>query len=91
MRRVLHGLRSDARSYAVELTRDLGVSDFAEDLAKLAQRPRGTDLMTLVDALGNYAESSPLARQALQKLAARTDPVGHAARELVQRTGLVRG
>lgn len=90
VRRVLHGLRSDARSFAVELTRDLGVNDFAEDLVKLAQRPRGADLMTLVDALGSYASSSPQARQALERLAARTDAVGHAARELVQRTGLAR-
>jgi HEAT repeat protein len=90
LRRVLHALRGDARSYAVELTRDLGVNDFVEDLAKLAQRPRGADLLTVVDALGSYAPSSPEARAALESLAARDDSVGHAARELVQRTGRAR-
>ena len=91
LRRVLHGLRSDARSYAVELTRDLDASELGGDLARLAERPRGTDLLTLVDALGHHAPRSAPARSALERLAARSDVVGHAARELVQRTAVERG
>jgi len=91
LRRVLHGLRSDARSYAVELTRDLDVIDFVEDLVKLARRPRGADLLTVVDALGRYAPDSAPARAALERLAARDDAAGHAARELAQRPGPARG
>ncbi len=85
LRRVLHGLRSDARSYAVELARDLGEISLVEDLTRLASRPRGTDLLTLIDALGTYASTSPAAQTALEKLAARNDPIGQAARETASR------
>ncbi|MFT3922816.1 MAG: HEAT repeat domain-containing protein [Myxococcales bacterium] len=92
LRRVLHGLRSEARSYAVELTRELAANaELGADLARLADRPRGADLLALVDALAHHAVHSPPARSALERLAARSDAVGHAARELVQRTAFERG
>ncbi len=85
LRRVLHGLRSDARSYAIELARDLGENSLVTDLIRLASRPRGADLLTLIDALGSYAGRSPEAQTALEKLAARKDPIGQAARETATR------
>jgi HEAT repeat protein len=78
--RVLRGLRSDARSYAVEL---VGVCDalaLVPDLVRLVDRPRGTDPFTLVTALSAFAARDDAARSALQRLGQRTDDIGQAAR-----------
>ena len=62
LRRVLHGLRSDARSYAVELARELEAETWCPSWRRLAERPRGVDLFTLVEALASFA--SQLAERA---------------------------
>jgi HEAT repeat protein len=80
LRKVLKGLRADARSYAVELTGQVDALGLAPDLANLAQRPRGVDLLTLVDALSGFANRAPEAVRALTQLGERADAVGEAAR-----------
>jgi HEAT repeat protein len=80
LRKVLKGLRGDARSYAVELAGEVDAVGLAPELVRLAQRPRGADLLTLVDALSRFAGRVPAAAGALQKLGKRADAVGEAAR-----------
>jgi HEAT repeat protein len=80
LRKVLKGLRADARSYAVELTGQVDAVALAPELAQLAQRPRGADLLTLVDALSRFAGRAPAAAGALSHLGKRADAVGEAAR-----------
>ncbi len=80
LRKVLKGLRADARSYAVELTGQVDAVGLVPDLAQLAQRPRGADLLTLVDALSRFAGRAPDAASALTRLGKRADAVGEAAR-----------
>lgn len=82
LRAVLHGLRGDGRTLAAEIAGELGISELASDLARLASRPRGTDLVTLATALGRLAAENPEARAALRRLALRDDEAGrqsHAA------------
>lgn len=79
LRRVLRGLRSDARSYAVELAGEIMAEELVPDLAHLVSRPRGTDPFTLVAALGRFRGRSPDARRALERLAALGGDVGAAA------------
>ena len=55
---------------------ELGLQTLAPDLARLAKRPRGTDLLVLAKALGQLAEANPQARAALAHLALRDDDVG---------------
>lgn len=79
LKRVLLGLRSDARSYAVELSRDLQHEALVEPLTRLARRPRGADLLGIIDALHAYGARFPAARAALDELAAKAGEVGQAA------------
>jgi HEAT repeat protein len=80
LKRVLGGLRADARSYAVELAREVDAEEVVPELVRLATRPRGVDPFTLVEALANFAERAPEASSALARLAKRGDDVGEAAR-----------
>lgn len=80
LRKVLKGLRADARSYAVELAREVRARELVPELAALAQRPRGVDLLTLADTLNSFAAEAEPARLALEGLARRGDAVGEAAR-----------
>jgi HEAT repeat protein len=68
LRRVLTGFRPDARSYAVELVGETQASELVPELAGLAERPRGVDLATLVDALARFPDHAG-ARSALESLA----------------------
>ncbi len=86
--RVLGGLRSDARGYAVELSRQVGADGVVPALAQLARRPRGVDLAVLVDALESFAAGSQEARAALAGLARRDDDVGAAATRAIGRARL---
>jgi len=79
LKRVLNGLRPDARSYAVELARTVRATEVVPELARLARRPRGVDLLTLVEALASFRDDSDVARDALVRLARRDDAVGEAA------------
>lgn len=80
LRRVLTGLRADARSYAVELVRESRAGALVPELTRLSSRPRGADLLTVVDALATFAPDIEPARRALTQLAARRDDVGERAR-----------
>lgn len=80
LRRVLTGFDSDARSYAVELVRETQSSALVPELTRLSVRPRGADLLTVVDALATFAPDIEPARRALTQLAARRDDVGERAR-----------
>ncbi|HYJ10083.1 MAG TPA: HEAT repeat domain-containing protein [Polyangiaceae bacterium] len=80
LRRVLSGLRSDARSYAVELAREVEADAVVPDLVRLTKRPRGVDYFTLIEALATFSSRSPDASAALSQLGQRTDAVGEAAR-----------
>lgn len=85
LRAVLKAFRSDARSYAVQLVGELGLAELAEDVAALAIRPRGADPVVVARALGKLADRSSRAREALERMAARDDEAGDAAREALER------
>ena len=87
LRRVLRGLRSDARSYAVELAREVHAVDVLPELIALARRPRGVDLLTLVDSLKSFVSEAEQVRVALTSLAGRGDAVGEAARRALAAPG----
>ena len=78
--RVLSGLRSDARSYAVELAREVEAEAVVPELVRLTKRPRGVDYFTLIEALATFSQRSPEASTALSQLGQRADEVGEAAR-----------
>jgi HEAT repeat protein len=80
LRRVLRGLRSDARSYAVHLAGEADALPLVPELVRLSERPRGADPFTIVTSLAKFAARSPAARNALSKLAGQSDDVGEAAR-----------
>jgi HEAT repeat protein len=80
LKRVLSGLRSDARSYAVELAREVEAEAVVPDLVRLTKRPRGVDYFTLIEALATFSQRSPAASTALSELGQRADEVGEAAR-----------
>lgn len=84
LRSVLRGLRSYARSYAVDLAREVAARELLPELTALARRPRGVDQLTLVEALARFADV-PEARAALKSLASRDDPVGDAAKKALTR------
>lgn len=91
LRKVLKGLRGDARSYAVELAREVDAVGLVPELAQLANRPRGADLLTLVDALSRFADRVPAAASALARLGERADAVGDAARRALELSRVARG
>jgi HEAT repeat protein len=80
LRRVLRGLRSEARSYAVQLAGEAGASALVPELVRFIDRPRGVDPFTLVGALAQLA-AAPAARQGLERLSARPGELGQAARQ----------
>jgi HEAT repeat protein len=85
LRRVLRGLRSDARSYAVQLAGEAGAAALVPELVRFIDRPRGVDPFTLVAALAQLA-GTPGARQGLERLAGRPGEVGDAARQALNHT-----
>jgi HEAT repeat protein len=80
LRSVLQAWRADGRSYAVELVGELGVQELAAEVAALASHPRGASLVTVAVACRRLAPLDPAARAAAERLAARDDEVGLAAR-----------
>jgi len=86
LRRVLTGLRPDVRSYAVDLARSVHAAGVLPELVRLARRPRGVDLLTLVEALAAFRDESVEARTALGQLAQRDDAVGEAATKALSGT-----
>ena len=79
LRSVLSGFRSDARGYAVDLVRQIHARPLCGELAKLATRPRGVDLVILVEALAVFAAEDSKAHAALCLLREQPGEVGEAA------------
>ena len=83
LRGVLGALRSDARSYAVELIGELGLEELADDVVALAVRARGADPVVVARTLAKLADASPAARGALEAMARRGDEAGRTAKVLL--------
>lgn len=83
LRDVLRAFRSDGRSYAVQVTGELRVTELAGELARLARRLRGTDPEVLVEALAALLPA-PEARAGLTLLARRNDRAGEQARAALE-------
>ncbi|HJL19761.1 MAG TPA: HEAT repeat domain-containing protein [Sandaracinaceae bacterium LLY-WYZ-13_1] len=83
LRGVLTALRSDARSYAVQLVGELELEALASEVAKLAARPRGADPVVVARALRRLAPTSAAAAEALARMEAREDEAGEVARGAV--------
>lgn len=83
LREVLRAFRNDGRSYAVSVVGEFAVTALTDELVRLALRPRGTDLQTLVAALASLLPHAPEARAGLAVLARRTDAAGDQAREIL--------
>ncbi len=71
LREVLTGWRRDGRTYAVEVVAELGLTELAPELKRLAKSPRGVDLESLRLALARLAPESPVADAGLQILSRR--------------------
>lgn len=84
LRKVLRALRSDARSYAVQLVGELELAELAPDVVELATRPRGADPVVVAEALARLAAKSEAASRALRSMSQRTDEAGARARELMK-------
>lgn len=85
LRRILRGLRSDVRSYAVELAAETGALDLLDDIVRFVDRPRGVDPVTLAQALASFSLRSAQAKNALERLANRGGEAGQVARQALQR------
>jgi HEAT repeat protein len=83
LQRVLRGLRSDARGYAVELACEVQAVGVVPELVGLLRRPRGVDSLTVIEALGRFPSAAE-AQATLQALAGRDDMLGEAAREALR-------
>jgi HEAT repeat protein len=83
LRDLLSGFRSHGRTLAVQTIGELQLAELASDLVRLSERPRAVDPSALATSLASLASSAPAARQALQKLADRSDEYGKAARTAV--------
>jgi HEAT repeat protein len=81
LRDVLNAFRPDGRTYVAESIGLLGLVELADDLAKLAHRPRGADLTVVATSLGQLLAKRPDLRATLEALAARDDEAGQAARD----------
>jgi HEAT repeat protein len=86
LRRVLRAWRSDGRSYAAEVIGELRLHALAGELRRLAAAPRGTDPLTLIEALAALAPASDDARAALEIMASRGDGAGQLAAERLAAT-----
>jgi HEAT repeat protein len=84
LRRVLTGLRPDARSYAVELVGETQALGLLPHLVALVRRPRGVDPLTLVESLARFGDA-PSAQAALRELGQREDEAGEKARKALER------
>ena len=87
LRRVLRGLRPDARGYAVELACEVAADGVVADIVRLLDRPRGVDQLTVIEALRRFAPRSSEAKTALERLQKRPDALGEAARNALALAG----
>src|SRR5690606_41684939 len=68
VRRDLDSFPTRRSSDLVELSRDLQHEALVEPLTRLAKRPRGADMLGIIDALHAYGARFPAARAALGEL-----------------------
>jgi len=69
LRDVLTAWRSDGRNLAVEIVGDLKLNELLPELAQLAHAPRGTDPLTLANALSALDRGNATTISALTRLA----------------------
>jgi HEAT repeat protein len=81
LRSTLRALRSDARSYAVQVVGELKLRELTPELLRLSRRLRGTDPEALACALAALLALDPSARDGLVRLARRRDAGGEQARK----------
>ncbi len=80
LRDVVGAWRTQGRTFAVQTIGELGLVDLLPEVIRLSERPRAVDPATLAESLSALAKHTPEAASALQKLAARSDEFGAAAR-----------
>ncbi len=80
LRDIVRAFRSDARTYVAEAIGMLGLLELADELVVLAQRPRGADLVVVVESLAKLLPQKPALRSTLEQLAERDDAIGQKAR-----------
>ncbi len=84
LREIVRAFRSDGRTYVAEVIGALGLVELADELVALARRPRGADLMVVVESLGSLAKQKRELYRALEDLAKRDDAVGERASEILR-------
>jgi HEAT repeat protein len=84
LRAVLRAWRPDGRSHAVRCVGELKVLALADELCRFVDAPRGTDPLTLAEALASLSGAHDGARKALHRMAARDDEAGASARAFVR-------
>jgi HEAT repeat protein len=91
LRSALRALRSDARSFAVQVVGELGLRELTPELLRLSRWLRGTDPEALATALGALLALDPSARDGLARLSRRPDAAGEQARKALADAGPPRG
>lgn len=84
LREIARAFRSDGRTYVAETIGALGLVELADELVTLARRPRGADLIVVVEALGKLGKEKRELHRVLEELAKRDDAVGERAREVLR-------
>ncbi len=88
LRKLLTAWRADARSYAVQIAGELGITELAPELERLARRPRRVDTGLLAGSLAALAPCSDRALQGLRVLSRARGEAGQRAREELERLGV---
>jgi HEAT repeat protein len=84
LRDIARAFRSDGRTYVAETIGALGLVELADELVALARRPRGADLVVVVEALGKLAKEKKDLYRVLEELAKQDGAAGERARELLR-------
>lgn len=87
LRSALRAVRSDARSFAVQVVGELRLRELTPELLRLSHWRRGADPETLVAALHALLPVDPSARKGLQRLSRRRDAAGEQARAALAEAG----
>jgi HEAT repeat protein len=84
LRDIARAFRSDGRTYVAETIGALGLVELSDELVTLARRPRGADLLIVIEALGKLAKEKRELYRVLEELAKRDDTPGERAREVLR-------
>jgi HEAT repeat protein len=87
LRAVLRAMRADGRTYAVTAIGELGLAELADDVAALAERPRGADPFAIADTLAALAGASRSAEDALIAMSHGRSEAADRAREHLRERG----